>query len=70
MKSIENLFKHKIFFSQQREDCDYREEGKVKWSSLYKSNIIYDHKKIGFTDMNDLLTQIKPFLYYLGRCKS
>ena len=66
MENIGNLFKHKIFFTQQREDCDYREGGKVKRSGIYKSNTIYDHKKIGVTDRDELLTQIKPFLYYLG----
>ena len=66
MENIENLFKHKMFFTQQREDCDYKEGGKVKWSGIYKSNTIYNHKKIGVTDIDMLLTQIKPFLYYLG----
>ena len=65
MEYIENLFKQKILFTQQREDCDHREEGKVKWSSIYKSNVIYNHNTI-FTDIDDLLTQIKPFLYYLA----
>ena len=45
MENIENLFKHKIFFTQPREDCDYREGGTVRWSSIYKSNTIYNHKK-------------------------
>ena len=45
MENIEHLFKHKIFFTQPREDCDYRGGGKVKWSSIYKSNTIYNHKK-------------------------
>ena len=45
MENIENLFKHKIFFTQPREDCDYRERGTVRWSSIYKSNTIYNHKK-------------------------
>ena len=65
MKNIENLFKHKIFFTQPREDCDYRGEETVKWSGIYKSNVIYNHNTI-FTDIDDLLTQIKPFLYYLA----
>ena len=65
MEYIENLFKQKILFTQQREDCDHREEGTVKWSSIYKSNVIYNHNTI-FIDIDDLLTQIKPFLYYLA----
>ena len=65
MEYIENLFKRKILFTQPREDCNYREERKVKWSSIYKSNVIYNHNTI-FTDIDDLLTQIKPFLYYLA----
>ena len=43
MENIENLFKHKIFFTHQREICDYGEGGKVKWSGIYKSNEIYNH---------------------------
>ena len=66
METIENLFKHKIFFTHPREICDYGEGGKVKWSGIYKSNKIYNHKKIGVIDMDELLAQIKPFLYYLG----
>ena len=65
MENIENLFKHKLFF-KPRGICDYGEGGKVKWSGIYKSNKICNHKKIGFTDRDELLTQIKPFLYYLG----
>ena len=52
-------------FTQQREDCDHREEGKVKWSSIYKSDIIYNHNTI-FSNIDDLLEQIKPYLYYLA----
>ena len=48
-------------FTQQREDCDHREEGKVKWSSIYKSDIIYNHNTI-FSNIE----QIKPYLYYLA----
>ena len=70
MENIGNLFKHKIFFTQQREDCDYREGGKVKWSGIYKSNTIYNHKKIGATDMNELLTQTIFILFRKQRCKS
>ena len=66
MESKENLFKHKMFFTQPREDCDYRLEGKVKCSGIYKSNTIYNNKKIGVRDIDDLLTQIKPFSYYLA----
>ena len=66
MVNIEKLFKHKIFFTPPREICNYMEGGKVKFSGTYKSNTIYNHKKIGVTDMDELLTQIKPFLYYLG----
>ena len=67
MENIENLFKHKIFFTQSKEDCCiYREGGTVRWFTIYKSNTIHNHKKIGFTDRDELLTQIKPFLYYLG----
>ena len=65
MEYIENLFKQKILFTQQREDCDHREEGKVKWSSIYKSDIIYNHNTI-FSNIDDLLEQIKPYLYYLA----
>ena len=43
MTKIENLFKHKIFFTQPREDCKYGEGGTVRWSSIYKSNTIYNH---------------------------
>ena len=64
MENIENLFKHNIFFTHPREIRNYREGGKVKWSGIYKSNTIYNHKKI--TDIDMLFTQIKPFLYYLG----
>ena len=63
---MENLFKHKIFFTRQREDCDCREEGKVRWSGIYKSSTIHNHREIGITDIGTLITQIKPFLYYLG----
>ena len=66
MVNIEKLFKHKILFTPPREICNYREGRKVKFSGTYKSNTIYNHKKIGVTDMDELLTQIKPFLYYLG----
>ena len=65
MEYIESLFKQKILFTQQREDCKYREQRKIEWYSIYKSNIIYNHNTI-FTDIDDLLTQIKPFLYYLA----
>ena len=30
------------------------------------TKVIYNHKKIGVTGRGELLTQIKPFLYYLG----
>ena len=63
---MENLFKHKLFFTQPREDCGNRKVGKVKWSTFYKSNTIYNNEKIGFTNINKLLTQIKPFIYYLA----
>ena len=66
MENIKNLFKHKIFFTQLREDCDYREGGTVRWSQIYKSNTIYNNKKIGVTKRDELLAQIKPFLYFLG----
>ena len=66
MDKIENLFKHKIFFTQPREDRDYRFDGKVRYTNIYKSNLIYNYKKIGFRDIDDLLTKIKPFLYYLA----
>ena len=66
MENIENFFKHKIFFTQSMEDYDYREGETVRWFGIYKSNTIYNHKKIGVTDRDELLTQIKPFLYYLG----
>ena len=71
-ENIENFYKHKIIFTKPREDCDYREncvyrEGQtVRWAEIYKSNTIYNHKKIGVTDREELLTQIKQFLYYLG----
>ena len=65
MENIENLFKHNIFFTHRREDCDYREGGTVRWSGIYKSNTIYDHKKLGFTDNDEILNQIKPCLSYL-----
>ena len=45
MENIENLFKHNIFFTHPREIRNYREGGKVKWSGIYKSNTIYNHKK-------------------------
>ena len=79
MENIENFFKHKIIFTKPREDCDYYRENRVysenrvyregetvKWDEIYKSNTIYNHKKIGVTDREELLTQLKPFLYYLG----
>ena len=66
MSNIENLIKHKIFFTQPRQN-HYNKDGRViTWSGIYKSNTIYNHKKIGITNGDELLTQIKPFLYYLG----
>ena len=66
MEYIENLFKQKILLtSPLREDCDHREERKIKWSGIYKSNIIYNHNTI-FSNIDDLLEQIKPYLYYLA----
>ena len=66
METIKNLLKNNTFFTQPREGCNYGEGGTVRWSSIYKSNTIYNHKKIGITDMDELLAQIKPFLYYLA----
>ena len=66
MTNIEKILKHNIFFTCQREDNDNRERGEARWSGIYKSNTIYDHNKLGFTDSNELFNQIKPFLYYLG----
>ena len=45
MENIENLFKHKIFFTQPGEDCDCWEGGTVRRSSIYESKTIYNHKK-------------------------
>ena len=70
MTNIENLFKRKIFFTQPREDCKYGEGETVRWSSIYKSNTIYNHKKIGFADMDELLTQTIFILFSEQRCKS
>ena len=67
MNTIKNIFKHKIFFTQLKgEKCKYREFGIIEWSSTYESNTIHKHKNICFTDRDELFTQIKPFLYYLG----
>ena len=33
---MENLFKHKIFFTHPRGIYKYEEGGKVKWSGIYK----------------------------------
>ena len=67
MNTIKNIFKHKIFFTQLKgEKREYREFGIIEWSSTYESNTIYKHKNICFTDKDELFTQIKPFLYYLG----
>ena len=65
MEHLKNIFKHKILFSQEREDCDHREEVKMEWSSIYKTKIIYNHNTI-FSNIDDLLEQIKPYLYYLS----
>ena len=65
MEYIENLFKQKILFSQQREDCKNRGERKIEWSSIYKSDTIYNHNTI-FSNIDDLLEQIKPYIYYLA----
>ena len=45
MENIENFFKHKLFFTQPREDYDYREGETVRWASTYESNTIYNNKK-------------------------
>ena len=68
MEVIENLFKHKVFFTKHRESCDYRQRGTVKWSSIYKSNIKYNCDEIDMTKNNieTLLKNIKPFLCYIG----
>ena len=52
MEDLKNLFKHKILFSQEREDCDHREEVKIEWSSIYKTNTIYNHNTI-FSNIHD-----------------
>ena len=65
MEHLKNIFKLKILFSQEREDCDHREEVKIEWSSIYKTKIIYNHSTI-FSNIDDLLEQIKPYLYYLS----
>ena len=68
MENVENLFKHKIFFTQlDIEQLEHSTDGTtIKRRKTYESNTIYDHKKLCFTNKNELLTQIKPFLYYLG----
>ena len=65
---MENLFKHKVFFTKHRESCDYRQGRTVKWSSIYKSNIKYNCDEIDMTKNNieTLLNDIKPFLCYIG----
>ena len=66
MEVIKNLFKHKVFFTKRTEYSDYSERRTVKRSTLYKSNIKYNHDEINITNKEELLNYIKPFLYYLG----
>ena len=66
METIENLFKHKVFFTKQREFRNYTAMGTINWSTLYKSNIKYSSDEIDITNNEELFVNIKPFLYYLG----
>ena len=67
MDTIKNIFKHKIFFTQPWVDCDYYYEGQLTgWGSIYKSNTIYNHKKIGDIYTDEFLEHLKPILFYLG----
>ena len=66
METIENLFKHKIFFTKQEVFHNYTGMGTIKWSTLYKSNIKYSSDEIDITNNEELFDNIKPFLYYLG----
>ena len=65
MANIENLFKHNIFFENKSEYCIERTI-EINLTALYKSNIIYDIKKLGIKSVFDLELKIKPFLYYLA----
>ena len=68
MENIEKFLKHKIFFTQQGVDCDYYYFGKLTgWGSTYKSNTIYNHKKVGdIYDREEFFDHLKPILFYLG----
>ena len=68
MGDIENVLKHKIFFTQQYDDCDHYDYfGKLTgWSSDYRSNTIYNHEKIGdIYHREEFFSLLKPILFYL-----
>ena len=65
MNDINNLLKHKIYFTQEREDCNLRSLPHFNWSSFYKSNKIYNYTKY-FSSIQDLIKQTNSYLYYLA----
>ena len=66
MTSIENFFKHKISLTSSRQYNTFRMRRTICLTGLYKSNVIHNTERHGFKDINELVAQIKPFLYYLA----
>ena len=69
IEDIENHFKNKIFFTSSREfrEYDTLRMGPICLTGLYKSNLIHNNERHGFfKDSNDVVAQIKSFLYYLA----
>ena len=65
MKNLENFLKNNIFFTYQREDDYYVEQGYSECfviNSIYKSKIIHNPTKFNLTTTNKLVDKVKPFL--------
>ena len=65
MENLENFLKNNIFFTYQREDDYYVEQGYSEClviNSIYKSKKIHDPTKCNITTTNKLVDKVKPFL--------